>query len=97
MDGKCKGQTDLFFEPSEYAYDDSRKEPGKHARIATAKAICMECDVRVECLEWAMRAEIEFGIFGGKTASDRLDMRKAVKREARRLRRQELKWRASSG
>ena len=38
-------------------------------RIATAKAMCAECAMVSECLERGM--EMEFGIFGGLTPSER--------------------------
>lgn len=39
-------------------------------RIATAKAMCAECEIVAECLERGMAA-LEFGIFGGLTAKER--------------------------
>jgi len=52
---------DLFF--GEYA-----------SRIAAAKAICATCPVIEKCLEFAIKDNIEFGIFGGKTPEERKNL-----------------------
>jgi len=49
---------DLFF--GEYA-----------SRIAAAKAICATCPVASKCLEFAIKDNIEFGIYGGMTPDER--------------------------
>lgn len=36
-----------------------------------AKRICNGCPVRTECLEYALEAEIDHGLWGGMTPSDR--------------------------
>ena len=38
-----------------------------------ALAICRECPVRLECLQWALDNEDEHGIQGGVTQVDRLE------------------------
>jgi len=55
--------------------------PEKGGSVAAAKAICTSCDVRAECLEYALRNDERFGIWGG--LSDR---------ERRRLK---AKWQAA--
>src|SRR5712691_1775033 len=35
------------------------------AQLAAAKAICMQCEVRAECLEWAMATGQDAGGWGG--------------------------------
>lgn len=42
-----------------------------------AKAICAQCPVAAECLEYAIRTGEEYGIFGGVTAHERAAMRRA--------------------
>jgi WhiB family redox-sensing transcriptional regulator len=54
--------------------------------IAAAKAICTECAVRAECLEFAVTTNQEYGIWGGTSEEERRDIRRA-RRVARRLRR----------
>jgi WhiB family redox-sensing transcriptional regulator len=41
------------------------------SKVEKAKAICNSCPVKSECLEFALNDGIEFGIFGGVTASER--------------------------
>jgi WhiB family redox-sensing transcriptional regulator len=43
--------------------------PGEHSRAA--KAICGGCPIRERCLEYALAEEIEFGVWGGLTATER--------------------------
>lgn len=43
----------------------------REARETKAKAVCAECPVRTECLEWALDAEEPFGIWGGQSELDR--------------------------
>lgn len=61
----CRGaDADLFF-------------PDRGASTRKAKAICQECEVRLECLDYAVRMGEKFGIWGGMS-----------ERERRRIRRQ---------
>jgi len=55
------------------------------AQAAQAKAICADCPVRAQCLEWALSFDYiddEYGIFGGTGPAER--------RRLRRQRRQEV-------
>jgi WhiB family redox-sensing transcriptional regulator len=55
----CKGaNADLFF-------------PERGASTRAAKAICRECQVRAECLEFALRSGETFGIWGGMSERER--------------------------
>jgi WhiB family transcriptional regulator, redox-sensing transcriptional regulator len=45
-----------------------------------AKRICMACPVRVECLTWALRHGVEFGIWGGTSPEQRRALRAAPAR-----------------
>ena len=59
------GQTDpeLFF-------------PEKGGTTEPAKAICRQCTVQAECLNWAMTNREEFGIWGGLSPNEREALRK---------------------
>jgi hypothetical protein len=50
--------------------------PSNSSAVALAKRVCALCDVRLDCLEWALAPEsrCEFGVFGGLTESERKDM-----------------------
>jgi WhiB family redox-sensing transcriptional regulator len=41
-----------------------------------AKAVCVECPVRSECLAFALKNEEAFGIWGGLTPEERLALKK---------------------
>lgn len=36
-----------------------------------AKTICSTCPVQPDCLEWAVLAKVQFGIFGGLNPTER--------------------------
>jgi WhiB family transcriptional regulator, redox-sensing transcriptional regulator len=44
-----------------------------------AKAICHQCEVRVECLDWAMRHGASDGIWGGTTETERRTARQLTR------------------
>jgi WhiB family redox-sensing transcriptional regulator len=70
----CKGaDADLFF-------------PERGASTRKAKTICAACQVRVECLEFALMESEKFGIWGGLS-----------ERERRRIRKQRALRRAAAG
>jgi hypothetical protein len=41
--------------------------PEKGGSTREAKSVCARCDVREDCLEYALRAGERFGIWGGKS------------------------------
>ena len=60
----CKGaKADLFF-------------PERGASTRTAKGICRECQVRGECLEFAITTGEKFGIWGGLSERERRRIRR---------------------
>jgi WhiB family redox-sensing transcriptional regulator len=64
--------TDLFFPIGQ----GSRAQ----AQASFAKEICSSCSVRAECLDFALRANLQFGVFGGMAE----DERRKVQRRAGR-------------
>jgi WhiB family transcriptional regulator, redox-sensing transcriptional regulator len=50
-------------------------------QLEAARAICMRCDVKAECLEWAMATGQEAGVWGGLSE----DERRALRRSRRRM------------
>lgn len=52
--------------------------------IADAKAICNQCPVIEQCLQWALDTRQEFGILGGLTEDERWNLRRRQVRGARR-------------
>ena len=60
----CRGaDADIFF-------------PDRGASTRVAKQICAACQVRVECLEYAVRRGEKFGIWGGLSERERRKIRK---------------------
>ncbi len=63
-DANCKGaNADLFF-------------PERGASTRSAKAICRECRVRADCLEFAIQTGEKFGIWGGMSERERRRVRR---------------------
>ena len=50
------------------------------AQTEAAKAICMQCEVRTECLEWAMATGQDAGVWGGLSEDERRALRRARRR-----------------
>jgi len=69
----CRGaDADLFF-------------PERGASTRKAKAICNACQVRAECLEFAIQQSEKFGIWGGLSERERRRIRKERSISARRV------------
>ena len=68
----CRGaDADLFF-------------PERGASTRRAKAICGECQVRSECLDFAIEIGEKFGIWGGMSERERRRVRRERQVAARR-------------
>jgi WhiB family transcriptional regulator, redox-sensing transcriptional regulator len=55
-------------------------------QIDAAKGICMQCEVRGQCLEWAMATGQDAGVWGGLSEEERRALRRTRRREAARAR-----------
>lgn len=65
--GACRGpQAMVFFPPPQFERKVDRAE-----RERRAKAICAECAVRHECLEYALSIREPHGIWGGLNEVER--------------------------
>lgn len=64
---ECKGMDPTLFFGPEHA--ETVKE--KRDREDAAKAVCNQCPVRSECLEYALDAREAYGIWGGMTELER--------------------------
>jgi WhiB family redox-sensing transcriptional regulator len=53
-------------------------------QIAAAKAVCGECPVRAECLDFAITTNQEYGIWGGTSEEERRVLRRAWRTQQRR-------------
>ena len=63
----CASDPDSWFEPWGVDY---------------AKEICADCERRVECRDWAIENDEQFGIWGGLTPGDRYRLRRGKSRRA---------------
>jgi WhiB family redox-sensing transcriptional regulator len=52
--------------------------PEKGGSTREAKRICAGCEVRAECLEYALAHDERFGIWGGLSERERRRLRRAV-------------------
>ena len=63
----CRGlDVNLFF--------PERGEPTK-----SAKAVCADCPVQAECLQYALDGEDRVGVFGGASEKERRAMRREIR------------------
>ncbi|MEX0833999.1 MAG: WhiB family transcriptional regulator [Actinomycetota bacterium] len=51
-------------------------------QVDAAKAICMICPVRLDCLEWALATGQDAGVWGGMSEEERRALRRARRRES---------------
>lgn len=56
--------------------EGTKKSSGHTANTRKAKKICMECPVRIDCLEYAMSTGQYWGIWGGFDFDERTQLRK---------------------
>jgi WhiB family redox-sensing transcriptional regulator len=59
--------------------------PERGASTREAKAVCRSCEVRAECLEYALDHGEKFGIWGGLSERERRRVRRQRALERRRL------------
>ena len=52
--------------------------PEKGGSTRDAKRVCTGCDVRAECLEFALRNDERFGIWGGLSERERRKLKRQV-------------------
>jgi len=50
--------------------------PEKGGSTREAKKVCLSCDVRAECLEYALAHDERFGIWGGLSERERRKLKK---------------------
>lgn len=55
-------------------------------QIDTAKSICSGCPVRMDCLDFAITTNQEFGVWGGTTEDERRVLRRKWRAAIRRQR-----------
>jgi WhiB family redox-sensing transcriptional regulator len=58
----------MFFHP------DGERGPRRRAREIAAKAVCASCPVLAQCRAHALAAQEPYGIWGGLTEDERLEI-----------------------
>jgi WhiB family redox-sensing transcriptional regulator len=75
-DARCKAEDPELFFPVGNA--------GPAAdQVDAAKSVCFSCEVRGECLEWAMHTGQDSGVWGGLSEEERRAHRREMRRRAR--------------
>ncbi|GAA3440637.1 MULTISPECIES: WhiB family transcriptional regulator [Streptosporangiaceae] len=76
-DAACRGEDlVLFFGP------DGERQPERDIRERKAKAICGQCPVRAECLDYALSRPEKYGTWGGLNEDERASERRRRMRRA---------------
>lgn len=52
--------------------------PEKGGSTRAAKAVCRGCEVRAECLEYALKHDERFGVWGGLSERERRRLKRAA-------------------
>lgn len=82
---------DLFFpaDPDRSSRRDGPAGPQlgqtRFSPAAAAVRVCRGCPVRTQCLEFALSARLDYGVWGGLTEQERRSLRRSRQRRARRL------------
>lgn len=56
--------------------------PEKGGSTRDAKRVCAQCEVREQCLQWAIDHDERFGIWGGMSERERRKYKKELKERA---------------
>lgn len=68
--GRCRAtDSEVFFPPAHFEH-----KPEREARETAAKAICVGCPVRIDCLTWALAVREPHGVWGGASEGERKQM-----------------------
>lgn len=59
-------------------YDPETFFPEKGGSSRAAKQICARCEVKGECLEWAITQDVPFGVWGGLSERERRRLKRRV-------------------
>ncbi|MFB9742206.1 WhiB family transcriptional regulator [Pseudonocardia sulfidoxydans] len=81
MRGACRGMDSAFF-----FHPEGERGPAKVNREAQAKAVCRTCPVVEECRRHALAVHEPYGVWGGLSEADRLEVLQARERRLRQPR-----------
>jgi WhiB family redox-sensing transcriptional regulator len=57
--------------------------PARGESVSEAKAVCAECRVRKQCLEYALRFDVLCGVWGGLSERERRQLRRERRNRTR--------------
>lgn len=66
-DAACLSYPAVLF----FGIDDSESPIERRSREREAKLVCAGCRVRAECLQYALSAKEQYGVWGGMTELER--------------------------
>ena len=68
-------------EPPCWSYPDAffPDEVGGGTELHIAKRLCADCPIKIQCASYAIKWEIEHGIWGGTSANERRQIRRMHK------------------
>ncbi len=69
---------------ADWFFADADNKPENKRAVEAAKALCVKCPRRAECLARALKAEDRYGIFGGYTPAERAAMLRQVRARGER-------------
>jgi WhiB family redox-sensing transcriptional regulator len=73
--GRCRGEAAVYFFPPSHF----ERKPEKDFREGRARALCAECTVRTQCLDYALTVQEPHGIWGGM---NELQRRRLLRKQA---------------
>ena len=78
IDGTGEGEGDWAERALCAQTDPEAFFPEKGGSTREAKKVCLGCDVRAECLEYALANDERFGIWGGLSERERRRLKKSA-------------------
>jgi WhiB family redox-sensing transcriptional regulator len=69
-------------DPELFFAADQERANGRNPRVAEAKAVCRSCEVRPDCLKWALDNDERYGVWGGLDEDERPHRRRPTHKPA---------------
>jgi len=69
LSARCRGA-----DPSMFFHADGERGSSRRQRECKAKRFCVQCPVIVQCRDYSLRFQEQYGIWGGLTEGERLEM-----------------------
>jgi WhiB family redox-sensing transcriptional regulator len=76
MESSNRVPNDWFIDPLLLGVARAYSDPEKGGSTRDAKRICQGCDVKQQCLEYALANDERFGIWGGLSERERRKLKK---------------------